>query len=86
MAGELRTIPALYHLLAYVRRRVSGPCGAASLRPLQGFLQAATNINIMGYFISSLFLPLPIFTWHTATQASNTVPRTLTLLKLDQKK
>lgn len=85
MARELRTIPALYRLLAFVRRRGSGPCSAASLLPLQGFLQAASNISIMGYCISSLFLPLPIFTWQTATLASNTVPRTLTLLKLDQK-
>lgn len=54
MAGELWTIPALYHLLAFVRRRVSGPCSAASLLPLQGFLQAASNINIRGYFISSV--------------------------------
>lgn len=37
-----------------------------------------------GYFISSPLLPLPIFTWQTATHP-NTVPRTLTLLKLDPK-
>lgn len=55
-ARELRTILVFYHLLAFVERRVSRPCSAASLQyallPLQGFWQAVSHINIHGLLYS----------------------------------
>lgn len=72
----MRTMRVFYHLLALVKRLVSRPCSAASLQhvllPLQGFLQAVSNINI--HFFSSSSTS-PFFTWQSATQGSQHCPQ-----------
>lgn len=71
-ARELQTILVFYHLLALVKRRVSRPCSAVSLQhvllPLQGFLQAVSNINIHGlryFFYSSSTFAFHLAEWNT---------------------
>lgn len=86
----METIPVFYHLLALVKQQVSRSCSAVSLQrvllPLHRSSLAVWNTNIYGLLSILSSSSTSLFSLGREKHGNcSTVPRTLTLFKLDQK-